>query len=59
MEDAITRFENLAFGMFLHFGLYSILGKGEWHLKLNGSENPERYRQLKEVFKVKKIGRKK
>lgn len=54
MEDAITRFENLAFGMFLHFGLYSILGKGEWHLKLNGSENPERYRQLKEVFKVKK-----
>ncbi|MCX7869806.1 MAG: alpha-L-fucosidase, partial [Terrimicrobiaceae bacterium] len=26
----IAAFENLAFGMFLHYGLYSLLGKGEW-----------------------------
>lgn len=26
----IARFENLAFGMFVHWGLYSQLGRGEW-----------------------------
>jgi len=26
----IARFEQLGFGLFLHFGLYSLLGKGEW-----------------------------
>ncbi len=30
IEKRIKEFENLGFGMFVHFGLYSILGKGEW-----------------------------
>lgn len=27
----IKDFEDLGFGMFVHFGLYSMVGKGEWH----------------------------
>lgn len=30
VKDYIKRFENYGFGMFVHFGLYSIIGKGEW-----------------------------
>lgn len=30
IEQRIKDFENLGFGMFVHFGLYSVLGKGEW-----------------------------
>jgi alpha-L-fucosidase len=26
----IERFEKMGFGMFIHFGLYSLMGKGEW-----------------------------
>lgn len=29
-EPRVARFESLAFGMFLHWGLYSQLGRGEW-----------------------------
>lgn len=30
IEQRIKNFEKLGFGMFVHFGLYSQLGKGEW-----------------------------
>ena len=30
VKQYIKDFENLGFGMFVHFGLYSVLGKGEW-----------------------------
>ena len=30
----IKNFENLGFGMFIHFGLYSLIGQGEWVGKL-------------------------
>ena len=30
IEKRIKNFENLGFGMFVHFGIYSLLGKGEW-----------------------------
>lgn len=30
IKQYIKDFENLGFGMFVHFGLYSILGTGEW-----------------------------
>lgn len=30
VNDYVKEFEKLGFGMFVHFGLYSILGKGEW-----------------------------
>ncbi len=28
--DYIKKFEKMGFGMFVHFGLYSMVGKGEW-----------------------------
>ncbi len=45
----IARFENLAFGMFIHCGLYSQLGRGEW---VQNSENiaVEDYARLKDTF---------
>lgn len=30
VKQYIKDFENMGFGMFVHFGLYSVLGKGEW-----------------------------
>lgn len=30
VKQYIKEFENLGFGMFVHFGLYSVMGKGEW-----------------------------
>ena len=30
IEKRIKEFEKLGLGMFVHFGLYSQLGKGEW-----------------------------
>jgi len=46
-------FEKLGFGLFVHFGLYSVLGKGEWSkniLKISDNE----YDKLIKRFKVKK-----
>ncbi len=54
MKDNVSEFEKLAFGMFVHFGLYSILGRGEWHLKLNGGRDLKSYRKLKDRFFVKR-----
>ena len=34
IKQYIKDFQNLGFGMFVHFGLYSILGKGEWSKKI-------------------------
>ena len=30
IEKRVKEFEQLGFGMFVHFGLYSVIGKGEW-----------------------------
>lgn len=30
VKQYVKNFENLGFGMFVHFGLYSMLGTGEW-----------------------------
>ena len=30
VKQYIKDFENYGFGLFVHFGLYSIIGKGEW-----------------------------
>ena len=30
VKQYIKEFEKLGFGMFVHFGIYSVLGKGEW-----------------------------
>ena len=53
MFERIERFEKMGFGMFVHFGLYSVLGKGEW--ALNRLEIPmDEYMKLVPKFKVKK-----
>ena len=30
IKPYIHSFEEMGFGMFVHFGIYSVLGKGEW-----------------------------
>ncbi len=48
----ISDFEKLGYGLFVHFGLYSVLGKGEWaKLLLNISD--AQYEALAERFSVK------
>ena len=32
MIKRIKAFKDLKLGMFVHFGLYSIVGKGEWYM---------------------------
>ena len=45
----IERFEKLAFGLFIHWGLYSQLERGEWTLHSN-KEPPEKYEELTRTF---------
>ena len=53
MYEYVKDFEKLGFGMFVHFGLYSVLGKGEWaRARVNISE--EKYMALTKKFKIKK-----
>lgn len=42
----IEKFENLGFGLFVHFGLYSRIAKGEWCLELNKNLDKEDYFDL-------------
>ncbi|MBQ7907407.1 MAG: alpha-L-fucosidase [Clostridia bacterium] len=44
IENRIKSFEKLGFGMFVHFGLYSVHGKGEWAYNINIS--PKDYEKL-------------
>ena len=50
VKQYIKDFEKLGFGMFVHFGLYSILGTGEWTLKLGQDVDEKEYEKLTEVF---------
>ena len=52
-RNYVYEFEKKGFGMFVHFGLYSILGKGEW-VFTQGNIDKEKYFKLTEKFKVKK-----
>lgn len=45
----IADFEKLGFGMFVHWGLYSQLGRGEWVYHVEGMNMPE-YQKLAETF---------
>lgn len=49
----VDRFEQLGFGMFVHFGLYSIIGKGEWSRHVF-KYSEEEYKKYADKFKVKK-----
>lgn len=51
-EARIARFEKLGFGMFIHWGLYSQLGRGEWIMNL-GKIPKQEYMKLKDTFTAK------
>ncbi|MBR2336719.1 MAG: alpha-L-fucosidase [Clostridia bacterium] len=51
--DYITCFEKRAFGLFVHFGLFSVLARGEWAKHVH-SVPDEKYEALTQKFKVKK-----
>ncbi len=49
VKEYIKEFEKHGFGLFVHFGLYSVLGRGEW--SLNSTEvTAEEYEKLTEKF---------
>ena len=48
-KQYIKDFEQLGLGVFVHFGLYSLLESGEWTLELN-KRNPDEYKKLTEKF---------
>lgn len=50
----IENFERLGFGLFVHFGLYSVVGKGEWYLHLNSTADKAKYENLTKKFRVNK-----
>ena len=49
IEQRIKEFEKLGFGMFVHFGLYSIVGKGEWYKQIHGISDVD-YEPLAKQF---------
>ena len=49
----VKEFEKLGFGMFVHFGLYSMVEKGEWYWKSRANEQEQKaYWELPKKFKV-------
>lgn len=53
-ERRIENFENMAFGLFIHWGLYSQMGRGEWIYKL-GQVPKEEYLKLFDTFTAEKF----
>ena len=51
-EPRIARFERMAYGMFIHWGLYSQLGRGEWVMHREKIPKAE-YRKLRDTFTAK------
>ena len=51
--EYIERFKKLGFGMFNHFGLYSVMKKGEWALEVYKLDKTK-YNELINKFNVKK-----
>ena len=50
----IAEFENFGFGMFIHWGLYSQLGRGEWVMNLEKIPKDE-YKKLFNTFTASKF----
>lgn len=53
IKQYIKDFEQLGFGMFVHFGLYSIIGRGEWYKDFNHVSDSE-YEAYAKQFNPKK-----
>ena len=56
-EKRIADFENFGFGMFIHWGLYSQLAKGEWIQHFEKIPREE-YIKLKDTFTAVTLTRK-
>ncbi len=51
--DYISRFKKMGFGLFVHFGLFSVMGKGEWYLHTQKDETKRaEYNTLTNRFEV-------
>ena len=48
-EKRIEEFEKMAFGIFVHWGLYSQMGRGEWIMHQDRIPK-EQYRKLQSTF---------
>ena len=53
-EQRILDFENMGFGMFIHYGLYSQLGRGEWVQHIDKIPKEE-YQKLANTFTAEKF----
>ena len=53
MHEYIENFKKLGFGLFVHFGIYSVQGKGEWYKYIYSVPDAE-YEKLADKFYVKK-----
>ncbi len=51
MHEYIRQFQEMGFGLFVHFGLYSVLGKGEWFASANKMDIAQ-YNALTEQFDI-------
>lgn len=54
VKERIDNFVELGFGMFVHFGLYSVVGGGEWFYYQPWADKEAYFRDLPARFKVKK-----
>lgn len=54
MQSDIQWFTDARYGLFIHYGLYSMLGRGEWVLNRERIETDE-YRKLAEAFTADKL----
>ncbi len=52
-EKRIAEFENFGFGMFIHWGIYSQMGMGEWVMNIAGIPKDE-YKKLADSFTASK-----
>lgn len=57
-EKRIAEFENFGFGMFVHWGIYSQMGMGEWVMNIAGIPKDE-YKKLADTFTASKYDAKK
>ncbi len=54
MEQRMENWKDLRFGMFIHWGLYAIMGRGEWAMWSEAIDKDE-YRQLMHEFRAEKF----
>ncbi len=54
MEQRIENWKDLRFGMFIHWGLYAIMGRGEWAMWTEAIDVDE-YRKLADEFRAEKF----